>query len=48
MFGGRRFDGGDQVRMALGQAFDGGVVQSMGQALARVGTRRGGMSGQGQ
>ena len=38
---------GGEVRVALGQAFDGGIVQALGQALARVGAQGGEGVGQG-
>ena len=47
VFGGGGLDHGGQVRMALGQAFDGGIVQAEGQALARVGAQGGEGIGEG-
>ena len=47
VLGGGGLDDGGEVRVALGQAFDGGIVQAAGQALARVGAQGGEGVGQG-
>ena len=47
VLGGGGLDDGGEVRVALGQAFDGGIVQAVGQALARVGAQGGEGVGQG-